>query len=560
MKVFGQLENASIEQLATDPATSTQGRVFTNTTSGKTKIDDGTNKRALIRNDQKAIFGNDPVEANNVRIHKGPTGVIQTAGGADVTAEGSTPAVFGQLGMRYENVLSSSMPAAGNVGRKVFVTDQKVDAVDDGTNWRKSIAEFSIDDSTTGGTVQLAVISSSVVRLTASITTVNMIPAGFNSQRVILINRSGGDISVSHDNGATAANRIFTGTGAVITFKSNSSLPLQYDSTTQRWQVIGDAASGASGAPISNVVNVSSNHTCLLTEDIFLIDTTAGNIDMTLPSAAGNSGKRFLFEKIVSANTVNVLGTINGVVNHSFSLVYGPYEVVSDGSAWKSISAPDTSSTRQVFTAAGTWVKPSGLKYAIVTVVGGGGGSGGINNGNTSCTGGGGGGSTRISAPILAASLGSSETVTIGSGGTAGTSAPTSGGTGGETKFGAVPLISAVGGTGSAGISAGNISQAGVGGGAGGTSLAGSVLIPGSDGFHAAFVGGSHSNGGAGGSSYLSGSRQGAIRIGSGGATAGNAGLQYGGGAGGASVFAGGATSTSGAAGASGIIIVDEYY
>lgn len=83
---------------------------------------------------------------------------------------------------------------------------------------------------------------------------------------------------------------------------------------------------------------------------------------------------------------------------------------------------------RNVYTSGTTWNKDANLLYAEVEVQGGGGGSGGTSSASNLGSGGSSGGYARKI--IAAASLGSTETVTIGAAGTAG-------GAGGTTSFGA---------------------------------------------------------------------------------------------------------------------------
>jgi len=108
--------------------------------------------------------------------------------------------------------------------------------------------------------------------------------------------------------------------------------------------------------------------------------------------------------------------------------------------------------TQQIFTTSGTYTKPTGLAYALVQVVGGGGGGGGADSTaitlETAASGGDGGGmSVEL---ISAASIGATETVTVGSGGTAGAAAGGGdGGAGGSSSFGS--HCSATGGAGGKG-------------------------------------------------------------------------------------------------------------
>lgn len=103
---------------------------------------------------------------------------------------------------------------------------------------------------------------------------------------------------------------------------------------------------------------------------------------------------------------------------------------------------------RQVFTSNGTYTPTSGMVYCDIEVVGGGGGGGGVGAtgvGQVAVSGPGGGGGYGKKV-VTAATIGASQAVTIGAGGTAGTSAPTAGGGGGTTSVGAI--VNAGGGVG----------------------------------------------------------------------------------------------------------------
>lgn len=139
------------------------------------------------------------------------------------------------------------------------------------------------------------------------------------------------------------------------------------------------------------------------------------------------------------------------------------------------------------FTASGTWTAGDGYVFGIVKGVGGGGGSGGnpASAGASSAGGGGGGYFEKLTNTTT-------QTITIGAGGTAG-AANGAGGTGGTTSFGAV--CSATGGLGSAaGAIAGRV------GGAGGTATGADVAIPGGQGGYSFTNGGVLSAFAAGGS------------------------------------------------------------
>lgn len=190
--------------------------------------------------------------------------------------------------------------------------------------------------------------------------------------------------------------------------------------------------------------------------------------------------------------------------------------------------------TVETFTSSGTWTKDSGLVYVVVEVqaAGGGGGGGPVND---SGAGGGGGGYSRKL--IAAASLGATETVTIGAGGAAGTAAgDDAGSTGGSSSFGS--LSTATGGAGGGSTDDDP--------GAGGIGSSGDINITGGGGQIGSGSGSRFA--GCGGSSHLGGGGSGNR------ASAGDVGGVYGGGGG------GGSNDTDGGAGGAGIVIVTEYY
>lgn len=119
----------------------------------------------------------------------------------------------------------------------------------------------------------------------------------------------------------------------------------------------------------------------------------------------------------------------------------------------------------QKFTASGTYTPDPNLIYAIVEVVGGGGAGGATATSTGQLNGGGGGGSGSYARSILsAATIGASQTVTIGAGGAGANNAD--GGSGGDTSFGAL-CIGKGGAGGTRGTASGNVGSGGAGGVAG---------------------------------------------------------------------------------------------
>lgn len=172
-----------------------------------------------------------------------------------------------------------------------------------------------------------------------------------------------------------------------------------------------------------------------------------------------------------------------GSINVSKIAASGSYgQVLQVNDAANGIEIAETGVVScQTFTASGTWTKPAGIRYVRVQLVGGGGGGGG--HGES-------GGAGGYSEKIIDVRNISSETVTVGTGGSA-TTYHNVGGNGTATSFGSHL-------TGGGGYGA--IRHHGHSGGGGGIGSGGNVNIPGGGG-----SGHSPSAGSQGGASYFGG-------------------------------------------------------
>lgn len=338
--------------------------------------------------------------------------------------------------------------------------------------------------------------------------------------------------------------------------------------------------------PFVRTKSITANYTVTLADAgwLILIDTTSASITVSLPAlATAGDGFVVTLKRITAgANTVTIdpsgAETVEGSATLSMPTQYTSMVLVSQSTGWFIGVAPiplgrtitagtgltgggtlagditlavsgGGQPTIQVFTADGTWNRPSGCTAIIVFGTGGGGGGGGADN---NAAGGGGGGAGGTAIVRLDVSALASAAVVIGVGGTAGSNTGGNGGSGGTTTFNGTSL-SAAGGSGGRGVAGAGDSGRG---GAGGVPTVGDMLITGGEGGPGI---GSGSVGtisaGTGGASYWGGGGSGAATNTPGSGASGSA---YGsGGGGGASNST---TGRTGGAGKDGVVFVVEYY
>lgn len=81
------------------------------------------------------------------------------------------------------------------------------------------------------------------------------------------------------------------------------------------------------------------NYTAKDSDEIITSDATAGQVTITLPTASGRKGKKFVIKRIdASANDTIIDGagaeTIDGVATKTLSSQFDSLTIVSDGTNW----------------------------------------------------------------------------------------------------------------------------------------------------------------------------------------------------------------------------------
>lgn len=182
------------------------------------------------------------------------------------------------------------------------------------------------------------------------------------------------------------------------------------------------------------------------------------DVDMVTAPAASTT-RQITIINIYNNDTASATVTVKKDVSGTDTILYKGLLLAGDSLfwsrevGWKIISGTaQASHTFDVFTANGTWTKPSGLKGAFVFCAGagGGGGSGARNAAGTNRFGGSGGGGGACTWRYLTANeLTSTVSVTVGVGGTGAagvavdTTNGTAGGAGTNTDFGGLVIASA---------------------------------------------------------------------------------------------------------------------
>lgn len=117
-----------------DFQTKSQGAIVA--TTKQTFHETGVVEHPLGSKSKSHVLGTHATPATNAKLHRAGTAKMQVVLGDDATAEGSSATTLAELSSRAENFTFAGLPAFGNAGRTVWVTDRLSFYVDTGTAWR----------------------------------------------------------------------------------------------------------------------------------------------------------------------------------------------------------------------------------------------------------------------------------------------------------------------------------------------------------------------------------------------------------------------------------------
>ena len=148
------------------------------------------------------------------------------------------------------------------------------------------------------------VTESKAIRLTnPDLESIHQILWDAHGQEVLFLNKTGRTVIFKHDAAEALGFRIITPDEKDIKLPHNASCGFIYDNEGFYWTPVGGIGSG--GSPDVGIKEVSENYAALEEDDILLVDTTGGDIEITLPL---NYTKKMTIKKLVDDNAVIIKG------------------------------------------------------------------------------------------------------------------------------------------------------------------------------------------------------------------------------------------------------------
>lgn len=169
---------------------------------------------------------------------------------------------------------------------------------------------------TTSGVINdLNVSGTSIIRLTNA-TNLNGIVNPSGVKVVTIVNATGNILNVNFNSGSASQNdRILTGTSQTIRLLNTASINLFYDTTSNKWRVIGTYENQL----ITNPTIVIANYSISVGEMILCNSTSASGINITLPSEVKTGDRVCIIDQGYMAETYPIVLVRNGNKIHNIA-------------------------------------------------------------------------------------------------------------------------------------------------------------------------------------------------------------------------------------------------
>jgi hypothetical protein len=307
---------------AADPATGDIGSLFFNTTSGVLRFHNGT---------AWADLGGGGGDTGIFALLAGRAGG-QTLIGGTAASENLilTPTSHATRG----KIFFGSNSAYDDVNRRLGINTTSPGV---GLDVGLDFALRQTNDITTAGALtSVNVTGISHVRFTAA-TSIEAFNPIANGKILIVHNTNTVPLVLKNETGATANQRIVTGTGADYSLPPGEVAILTYNNAATRWKLL-----LASNAWVyTPTVFKNAGYTANYGDEVIIVSTAPGAapLTITLPTAVGVIGKKFTIKKAentIYSVTVATTGgqLIDAAANYVIENPYEAITVVSDGSGW----------------------------------------------------------------------------------------------------------------------------------------------------------------------------------------------------------------------------------
>lgn len=171
----------------------------------------------------------------------------------------------------------------------VAPVDGQLFIYDSGTSkWEPAYLRYTAETAAISSNTITPTTGTTMQRITTGTGDIQMVAGPTEGKVYILVNETGSDRTIKNDTGATAANRIYTGSGADLTLKSQAAVTIIYNSGLSRWVVAGGSGGGGL-AP-----NPQNSAFTAAPGNNYLTDTSGGAFTATLPAGTTGATIRFV--------------------------------------------------------------------------------------------------------------------------------------------------------------------------------------------------------------------------------------------------------------------------